>query len=136
MIRRPPRSTRTSTLFPYTTLFRSHRSAPVSPRPASPIDRNAASVARRRQDQSPPRTIVRAIPSSLFLLLGLRRAGGTLALLVSACRRGGLPRKRLHRRANLIGMADGERERLVFGPAGLPRHRKGPHDRPQIARTS
>src|SRR3546814_9158746 len=27
MIRRPPRSTRTDTLFPYTTLFRSHRSA-------------------------------------------------------------------------------------------------------------
>src|SRR3546814_4691717 len=34
MIRRPPRSTRTDTLFPYTTLFRSHylrrRSAPSS----------------------------------------------------------------------------------------------------------
>src|SRR3546814_18441102 len=27
MIRRPPRSTRTDTLFPYTTLFRSHASA-------------------------------------------------------------------------------------------------------------
>src|SRR3546814_14923938 len=29
MIRRPPRSTRTDTLFPYTTLFRSRRSRPV-----------------------------------------------------------------------------------------------------------
>src|SRR3546814_14770229 len=29
MIRRPPRSTRTDTLFPYTTLFRSHRRRPV-----------------------------------------------------------------------------------------------------------
>src|SRR3546814_12200137 len=29
MIRRPPRSTRTDTLFPYTTLFRSHRRARV-----------------------------------------------------------------------------------------------------------
>src|SRR3546814_9514917 len=28
MIRRPPRSTRTDTLFPYTTLFRSHRQSP------------------------------------------------------------------------------------------------------------
>src|SRR3546814_4549075 len=28
MIRRPPRSTRTDTLFPYTTLFRSHRRVP------------------------------------------------------------------------------------------------------------
>src|SRR3546814_6615834 len=32
MIRRPPRSTRTDTLFPYTTLFRSHaRRAPAHP---------------------------------------------------------------------------------------------------------
>src|SRR3546814_4716564 len=30
MIRRPPRSTRTDTLFPYTTLFRSQRSANAS----------------------------------------------------------------------------------------------------------
>src|SRR3546814_15106305 len=29
MIRRPPRSTRTDTLFPYTTLFRSHRARGV-----------------------------------------------------------------------------------------------------------
>src|SRR3546814_8500435 len=29
MIRRPPRSTRTDTLFPYTTLFRSHLFAPA-----------------------------------------------------------------------------------------------------------
>src|SRR3546814_5761549 len=31
MIRRPPRSTRTDTLFPYTTLFRSHRPPSASP---------------------------------------------------------------------------------------------------------
>src|SRR3546814_2376793 len=30
MIRRPPRSTRTDTLFPYTTLFRSHLTHPVA----------------------------------------------------------------------------------------------------------
>src|SRR3546814_15827772 len=30
MIRRPPRSTRTDTLFPYTTLFRSHRTSPTN----------------------------------------------------------------------------------------------------------
>src|SRR3546814_5078108 len=29
MIRRPPRSTRTDTLFPYTTLFRSHERIPL-----------------------------------------------------------------------------------------------------------
>src|SRR3546814_4655128 len=33
MIRRPPRSTRTDTLFPYTTLF---RSAPIPPKNGSP----------------------------------------------------------------------------------------------------
>src|SRR3546814_7381905 len=36
MIRRPPRSTRTDTLFPYTTLFRS---------PSSPVGRDAQSIA-------------------------------------------------------------------------------------------
>src|SRR3546814_18305021 len=35
MIRRPPRSTRTDTLFPYTTLFRSVRRAPKYPAPGS-----------------------------------------------------------------------------------------------------
>src|SRR3546814_15389974 len=34
MIRRPPRSTRTDTLFPYTTLFRSFRGAGHQPRKA------------------------------------------------------------------------------------------------------
>src|SRR3546814_1414077 len=33
MIRRPPRSTRTDTLFPYTTLFRSHRPVRARLRP-------------------------------------------------------------------------------------------------------
>src|SRR3546814_3268678 len=44
MIRRPPRSTRSDTLFPYTTLFRSHYAAD----PAGPIRdwRSGASSAR------------------------------------------------------------------------------------------
>src|SRR3546814_2049876 len=38
MIRRPPRSTRTDTLFPYTTLFRSYRtSAPPMDHPLPPV---------------------------------------------------------------------------------------------------
>src|SRR3546814_8705031 len=43
MIRRPPRSTRTDTLFPYPTLFRSHRGHPLSreadgaPRPLTQV---------------------------------------------------------------------------------------------------
>src|SRR3546814_19761361 len=60
MIRRPPRSTRTDTLFPYTTLFRSADYAamgadfmtiadlddPAAPSPACPYDR--AELARRQ----------------------------------------------------------------------------------------
>src|SRR3546814_4995134 len=37
MIRRPPRSTRTDTLFPYTTLFRSGRTDPPARTPRSPV---------------------------------------------------------------------------------------------------
>src|SRR3546814_11931984 len=43
MIRRPPRSTRTDTLFPYTTLFRSSRS-----------ERSPRRVPPRRHRQEPP----------------------------------------------------------------------------------
>src|SRR3546814_19903540 len=53
MIRRPPRSTRTDTLFPYTTLFRSGRRffhrlvARIEPvRPAAGVDQLAADRAR------------------------------------------------------------------------------------------
>src|SRR3546814_10697928 len=42
MIRRPPRSTRTDTLFPYTTLFRSSRRASMSVRPNSAASRDIA----------------------------------------------------------------------------------------------
>src|SRR3546814_7068426 len=51
MIRRPPRSTRTDTLFPYTTLFRSGRARPESghadvDHPLRPIPGAAACGAR------------------------------------------------------------------------------------------
>src|SRR3546814_15479883 len=45
MIRRPPRSTRTDTRFPYTTLFRSGRAEPVGRRP-----HGAPARARHRPD--------------------------------------------------------------------------------------
>src|SRR3546814_19059839 len=41
MIRRPPRSTRTDTLFPYTTLFRSKADGRVDPQQAREADRHA-----------------------------------------------------------------------------------------------
>src|SRR3546814_1371411 len=52
MIRRPPRSTRTDTLFPYTTLFRS-RAAPgaVRRRTASPCSAMPTATARPRRSE-------------------------------------------------------------------------------------
>src|SRR3546814_2737041 len=62
MIRRPPRSTRTDTLFPYTTLFRSHRTGrrgragpgdrPWCRRPADPRPEGRSSVGVRRCRQA------------------------------------------------------------------------------------
>src|SRR3546814_5777917 len=47
MIRRPPRSTRTDTLFPYTTLFRSGLVRP--PRPSLPDPRLVRRIIHQRQ---------------------------------------------------------------------------------------
>src|SRR3546814_15098747 len=44
MIRRPPRSTRTDTLFPYTTLFRSHAAC-------EPLDRKSRTAQRRSKKE-------------------------------------------------------------------------------------
>src|SRR3546814_9694761 len=50
MIRRPPRSTRTDTLFPYTTLFRSHRRrGDGQPRRRARLGRAARRRARDRR---------------------------------------------------------------------------------------
>src|SRR3546814_6965723 len=60
MIRRPPRSTRTDTLFPYTTLFRSHRRPrPRHPRSGSPSFPGAPSETSCRSEsraRAPPRS--------------------------------------------------------------------------------
>src|SRR3546814_12473919 len=48
IIRRPPRSTRTDTLFPYTTLFRSRRRAVRGQRRPQPCRDPAAAECRRR----------------------------------------------------------------------------------------
>src|SRR3546814_11216942 len=55
MIRRPPRSTRTDTLFPYTTLFRSPRLPGLfdqnpQPEPAQPAAAAATAVARQTEE--------------------------------------------------------------------------------------
>src|SRR3546814_1392499 len=48
MIRRPPRSTRTDTLFPYTTLFRSDFSSVPNETMGRPHDSRAEAAAERR----------------------------------------------------------------------------------------
>src|SRR3546814_9554989 len=56
MIRRPPKSTRTDTLFPYTTLFRSALADPARRRPGSGImgrlSDQAGELAQRLGDQA------------------------------------------------------------------------------------
>src|SRR3546814_8018991 len=63
MIRRPPSSTRTDTLFPYTTLFRSHRFVWLSASVERPGAAPAWHYGRRRLDliaaqRMPPETVV------------------------------------------------------------------------------
>src|SRR3546814_14745424 len=65
MIRRPPRSTRTDTLFPYTTLFRSHVGDPL-----------AGDVALAHQHLQPVRTLVEVVVLELFR--GRIPAGGVV----------------------------------------------------------
>src|SRR3546814_4450591 len=85
MIRRPPRSTRTDTLFPYTTLFRSREPAlcgPVLFRPASgagtregvmrcPFHGSMTTRSRDRAVPAPPRPFGLRLPLLLLVLLSL-----------------------------------------------------------------
>src|SRR3546814_11327385 len=58
MIRRPPRSTRTDTLFPYTTLFRSrHAYVPRSAHRARANPRRSASDCATHQEPATSRTV-------------------------------------------------------------------------------
>src|SRR3546814_7562439 len=55
MIRRPPRSTRTDTLFPYTTLFRSPRAGTrIAELERRARDRAAAQIASEHVERRPP----------------------------------------------------------------------------------
>src|SRR3546814_2914542 len=56
MIRRPPRSTRTDTLFPYTTLFRSRRGCRRTPAPRSGLAGAAVPTTRGSSPRSEEHT--------------------------------------------------------------------------------
>src|SRR3546814_3062847 len=79
MIRRPPRSTRTDTLFPYTTLFRSPASwslwratgrsvAPSKPTKASWAPRSASSKAKRSEEHTSELQSLMRISYAVFCL--------------------------------------------------------------------
>src|SRR3546814_6754279 len=71
MIRRPPRSTRTDTLFPYTTLFRSERRGDEDdpPRPALEAEmRREHRIGQHRDQEINPRTFLGDLEKA-----GLRR---------------------------------------------------------------
>src|SRR3546814_9826958 len=74
MIRRPPRSTRTDTLFPYTTLFRSRGTRRCRGHPAAPGRAG-------RHPAAQVRAAARRQPRPVALLPGTRRAA------VAACAR-------------------------------------------------
>src|SRR3546814_5350210 len=85
MIRRPPRSTRTDTLFPYTTLFRSpsvSRKAPslsaLEPDTASraPCAASACAMAEPMPPEAPVTRAVMPVRSNMFTPLYLVRAIG------------------------------------------------------------
>src|SRR3546814_11953133 len=63
MIRRPPRSTRTDTLFPYTTLFRSRQ---VSCKVVECIDIDRIAQRRQRQHVAMDQRAVRNIDANVF----------------------------------------------------------------------
>src|SRR3546814_16421579 len=92
MRRRPPRSTRTDTLFPYTTLFRSREVVVKVLRPG--IERQiAADIALLKNiaglvdrthpsaDKIRPREIVAEIESTLAAALDLQREGANASVL-------------------------------------------------------
>src|SRR3546814_1549207 len=109
MIRRPPRSTRTGTLFPYTTLFRS--------RP-----RRHAEVAGLRVDRVQPAVLARAHPADVvahrphlpaLLAIGVRRNQHRQVGLAAGAGEGG---------GNVVGLAlrvlDAD-DQHVFGQPAL-----------------
>src|SRR3546814_2740003 len=94
MIRRPPRSTRTDTLFPYTTLFRSSTCRRPLSRQLQPVEHAAfgfvalAAIGRRRWPEAvehapPPRPLARG---RLLAAADLLRILALLARRSTLCR--------------------------------------------------
>src|SRR3546814_14452502 len=99
MIRRPPRSTRTDTLFPYTTLFRSTSRSSSSPRrrcarSAIPLDRLSFTDLARPRVALPWRLAASTRPAPVSSALSLTSAAASAHRLASDdCRTFSIPRR-------------------------------------------
>src|SRR3546814_18335058 len=101
MIRRPPRSTRTDTLFPYTTLFRSHRLRDYPVRRANArrpwfrhrrARRDRAAPPRRSPlSPAPVRRPIRASASCFLTHAFCKLLGGALDMLLNRTYRNTVP---------------------------------------------
>src|SRR3546814_10001965 len=76
MIRLPPRSTRTDTLFPYTTLFRSGDDDRHSEGPGWTADGRSGGILDRRSFH---------FPSSILVSLNEKTSAGIVAIALTAC---------------------------------------------------
>src|SRR3546814_20620842 len=104
MIRRPPRSTRTDTLFPYTTLFRSQESA----------GGGRVEVAEQARRAHPEEVVQQPAGSRRAVDAGEEGAvvpGG----MVDGTAEDGVPAQRLERLAGHVRREAGDRKRVVEG---------------------
>src|SRR3546814_17217660 len=82
MIRRPPRSTRTDTLFPYTTLFRSFRQRAHKPSPGS-LEKQSRGVS----GLSSGMVSASRLPKAHAAIIALATGSATLRSISSGARR-------------------------------------------------
>src|SRR3546814_5234655 len=109
MIRRPPRSTRTDTLFPYTTLFRSRRAGLRAAQHPPPAGRGRGG--ERRRPLPPAGRTARAVAA----VAGDLRAGGPAAGLGTA--------RPLRRAATAAALGAGEPRTILDHPGHHPARR-------------
>src|SRR3546814_19457361 len=107
MIRRPPRSTRTDTLFPYTTLCRSGSVSASSLRP--PWPRSRRSVVRRRLEHALP----------VLVLLGFATAAVLVNLLLADAQDRGVAALEEAVAAAVSAIASTQDQRMARELAGL-----------------
>src|SRR3546814_6276739 len=119
-IRRPPRSTRTDTLVPYTTLFRSSdllHPHPPAPAAGGPRHRGDASGVHRAGGQGRPHRGARTAPARRDRAAGADPRG----------------RRPAHARRRHRGRARARRRRLGIQGQGAHRHRPRPQAHPRCA---